>query len=93
MREIRELRGPLGLPVERDLHFDADYGAQRQRTPVRGATHASHGRTRKYALGLRAAGTAQRNAPSASEWVRRSAEYKPLSAYAAEAREHGRVVT
>jgi Protein of unknown function (DUF2958) len=24
MREIRELRGPLGLPVERDLHFDAD---------------------------------------------------------------------
>ena len=24
MREIRELRGPLGLLVERDLHFDAD---------------------------------------------------------------------
>jgi hypothetical protein len=24
MREIRELRGPLGLPIERDLHFDAD---------------------------------------------------------------------
>lgn len=24
MREIRELRGPLGLPVERDLHFEAD---------------------------------------------------------------------
>jgi hypothetical protein len=24
MREIRELREPLGLPVERDLHFDAD---------------------------------------------------------------------
>ena len=24
MRELRELRGPLGLPVERDLHFDAD---------------------------------------------------------------------
>jgi hypothetical protein len=23
MSEIRELRGPLGLPVERDLHFDA----------------------------------------------------------------------
>jgi hypothetical protein len=23
MREIRELRGSLGLPVERDLHFDA----------------------------------------------------------------------
>src|SRR5882757_846682 len=42
MREIRELRGPLGLAVERDLHFDAD---------------------------------------------------KPLSAYAAEAREHGRIVT
>jgi hypothetical protein len=42
MREIRELRGPLGLPVERDLHFDAD---------------------------------------------------KPLSAYAAQAREHGRIVT
>jgi hypothetical protein len=42
MREIRELRGPLGLPVERDQHFDAD---------------------------------------------------KPLSAYAAEAREHGRIVT
>jgi hypothetical protein len=42
MREIRELRGPLGLPVERDLHFDAD---------------------------------------------------KTLSAYAAEAREHGRIVT
>jgi hypothetical protein len=42
MREIRELRGPLGLPVERDLHFDAD---------------------------------------------------KPLSAYAAQAREHGCIVT
>jgi len=41
-REIRELRGPLGLPVERDLHFDAD---------------------------------------------------KTLSAYAADAREHGRIVT
>src|SRR6202035_5971956 len=51
MREIRELRGPLGLPVERDLHFEADYGAQCRRTPVRAA-------------------------PSASEWVRRSAEYK-----------------
>jgi hypothetical protein len=24
MRELRELRGPLGLAVERDLHFDAD---------------------------------------------------------------------
>jgi hypothetical protein len=24
MREIRDLRGPLGLPVERDLHFEAD---------------------------------------------------------------------
>ena len=24
MREIRELRGPLGLPVERDLRFVAD---------------------------------------------------------------------
>jgi hypothetical protein len=24
MREIRETRGPLGLPVERDPHFDAD---------------------------------------------------------------------
>lgn len=24
MREIREIRGPLGLPVERDLHFVAD---------------------------------------------------------------------
>ena len=24
MREIRELRGPLGLPVERDMHFAAD---------------------------------------------------------------------
>jgi hypothetical protein len=23
MREISELRGPLGLPVERDFHFDA----------------------------------------------------------------------
>jgi hypothetical protein len=22
--ELRDLRGPLGLPVERDLHFDAD---------------------------------------------------------------------
>jgi hypothetical protein len=43
--------------------------------------------------GLRAAGTAQRNAPSASERVRRSAEYKTLSAYAAEAREHRRIVT
>ena len=42
MREIRELRGRLGLPVERDLHFDAD---------------------------------------------------KTLSAYAEEARAHGRIVT
>jgi hypothetical protein len=24
MRELREARGPLGLPIERDLHFDAD---------------------------------------------------------------------
>jgi hypothetical protein len=24
MRELRELRGPLGLPIERDLHFEAD---------------------------------------------------------------------
>ncbi len=24
MREIRDLRGPLGLSVERDLHFEAD---------------------------------------------------------------------
>ena len=24
MRELRELRCPLGLPVERDIHFDAD---------------------------------------------------------------------
>jgi hypothetical protein len=24
MHELRDLRGPLGLPVERDLHFDAD---------------------------------------------------------------------
>src|ERR1700722_1543255 len=23
MRELLELRGPLGLPIERDLHFDA----------------------------------------------------------------------
>ena len=23
MREIRDLRGPLGLPVERDMHFVA----------------------------------------------------------------------
>jgi hypothetical protein len=68
MRKIRELRGPFGLPVERDLHFDADCGAQRRRTPE-GA------------------------APSASEWVRRSAEYKTLSAYADEARAHGRIVT
>jgi hypothetical protein len=93
MREIRELRGPLGLPVERDLHFDADYGAQRRRTLEGGATHASRGWPWMVTQGLRAAGTAQRNAPSASEWVRRSAEYKPLSAYAAEAREHGRIVT
>ena len=42
VREIRDLRGPLGLPIERDLHFDAD---------------------------------------------------KPLSAYADEARTHGRIVT
>jgi hypothetical protein len=42
MTELRALRGPLGLPVERDEHFDAD---------------------------------------------------KPLSAYANEAREHGRIVT
>jgi hypothetical protein len=42
MTELRALRGPLGLPVERDEHFYAD---------------------------------------------------RPLSAYAAEAREHGRNVT
>jgi Protein of unknown function (DUF2958) len=42
MHELRDLRGPLGLPVERDMHFEAD---------------------------------------------------KTLSAYAADAREHGRIVT
>jgi hypothetical protein len=42
MHEIRDLRGPLGLPVERDMHFVAD---------------------------------------------------KPISAYAEEARTHGRIVT
>ena len=42
MTELRALRGPLGLPIERDEHFDAD---------------------------------------------------KPLSAYADEARQHGRTVT
>jgi hypothetical protein len=41
MRELREIRGPLGLPIERDLHFEAD---------------------------------------------------KPISAYADEARTHGRIV-
>jgi hypothetical protein len=24
MSELRNLRGPPGLPIERDLHFDAD---------------------------------------------------------------------
>jgi hypothetical protein len=24
MHELRDLRGPLGLPIERDLHFEAD---------------------------------------------------------------------
>jgi hypothetical protein len=24
MHEPRDLRGPLGLPVERDMHFEAD---------------------------------------------------------------------
>ena len=24
MHELRDLRGPLGLPVERDMHFEAD---------------------------------------------------------------------
>jgi Protein of unknown function (DUF2958) len=42
MHELRDLRGPLGLPIERDMHFDAD---------------------------------------------------KTLSAYAEEARSHGRIVT
>jgi hypothetical protein len=42
MRELREARGPLGLPIERDLHFEAD---------------------------------------------------KPISAYADDARTHGRIVT
>jgi hypothetical protein len=42
MHELRDLSGPLGLPIERDAHFDAD---------------------------------------------------KPLSVYAAEARERGRIVT
>jgi Protein of unknown function (DUF2958) len=42
MHEIRDFRGPLGLPVERDMHFEAD---------------------------------------------------KTLSAYATEARAHGRIVT
>jgi len=42
MRELREIRGPLGLPIERDTHFGAD---------------------------------------------------KPISAYADEARTHGRIVT
>jgi hypothetical protein len=42
MHELRDLRGPLGLPIERDMHFEAD---------------------------------------------------KTLSAYAGEARAHGRIVT
>jgi hypothetical protein len=28
--ELQSVRGKLGLPVERYLHFDADYGAQRR---------------------------------------------------------------
>jgi hypothetical protein len=24
MHELRDLRGPLGLSIERDMHFDAD---------------------------------------------------------------------
>ena len=24
MHELRDLRGPLGLPIERDMHFEAD---------------------------------------------------------------------
>jgi Protein of unknown function (DUF2958) len=42
MHELRDLRGPWGLPIERDMHFEAD---------------------------------------------------KPISAYADEARAHGRIVT
>jgi Protein of unknown function (DUF2958) len=33
MREIRELRGPLGLPVERDEHFTADKSISVYRRP------------------------------------------------------------
>ena len=29
MRELREARGPVRLPIERDLHFDADKDAFR----------------------------------------------------------------
>jgi len=65
--ELQSVRGKLGLPVERDLHFEADCGAQRRRTPFRAA-------------------------PSVSEWVRRSAEYKTISAYAEEARQLRRIV-
>jgi hypothetical protein len=39
VREIRELRGPLGLSIERDEHFDAD------KTPSTYADEArAHGR-------------------------------------------------
>jgi hypothetical protein len=40
MRELRELRGPLGLPVERDLHFDANNGNKR---PSRAAPSTARG--------------------------------------------------
>ena len=34
LTELRSVRGKFGLPVERDLHLEADYGASRRRTPV-----------------------------------------------------------
>jgi hypothetical protein len=39
MHELRDLRGPLGLPVERDMHFEADKTISACRRSARAWSH------------------------------------------------------
>ena len=34
LAELAAARVKLGLPMERELHFEVDYGTQRRRTPL-----------------------------------------------------------
>jgi hypothetical protein len=39
MHELRDLRGPLGLPIERDTHFEADKTLSADATEARAEGH------------------------------------------------------